>query len=351
MIINGKYTTANILTDTVEPDVIKQVQYLCNHPLFEGKKIRIQADCHPSKATVVGLTCEIDRDHIIPQLLGSDIGCTVSAWEIEGKENDYSKLDKVIKGMKIPSSEQATRIVEVLCAKHGLNSRKYINMFGTIGGGNHFVSVEKGNKTYLIIHSGSRNLGEDIAIRYSDKALKTNQYKGGFEKQLSWLNEEDSVEYFKDIDLLMDWVCRNHIAISDYICKQMKWKKKDFIICPHNYIDSDFILHKGSIQVIDRGIIPINMADGSFIVKSKACDNLSSAPHGAGRLLKRSEAKEQLDMKEYKERMKDVYSSNVNVSTIDESPMAYKPIDEIKKKVEEVCVIIDELKPMYNYKS
>lgn len=357
--INGKYTTAQIMTDIVEPDVIKQVTQLCNHPLFEDKKIVLQADVHPSKATCVGLSAEIDTQHIIPQLLGTDIYCTISAWEFKGKENDWKKLDKVIKEMKIKPPKMIVDRVEALCNLYNLNSREYLGQFASIGSGNHFISVEYGqNSKYLIIHSGSRSLGYDIAVHYSKLACQQNPYAHSGElKQLSWLNPEDSIIYQSTMSELGLWVKYSQMYLAEAICKEMKWKIQDSIECSHNYIDlENKILHKGSIKMSPcrLGIIPINMADGSLIVRgySAARHDLYnySAPHGAGRILKRSEAKEQLNMKEYKSRMKNVYSSNVNVSTIDESPMAYKPIEQIKESIEPICEIVDELKPVYNYK-
>lgn len=356
--INGKYTHADIMTDIVEPDVIKQVNFLCNHPLFKGKKIVLQSDVHPAKATCVGLSCEIDTQHIIPQLLGTDIYCTISAWEIKGKQNDWKKLDKVIKGLNIKPPKMIVDRVTALCNLYKLNPRDYLGQFGTLGGGNHFCSVEEGqNGKYLIIHSGSRNLGKDIAIYYFDLAYKQNPYAHTGElKQLSWLDSDDSIIYQNTLNELMIWVNYSQTYLAEAICKEMKWKIQDEIICPHNYIDlENKILHKGSIKMSPArlGIIPINMADGSLIVRGYTAARHDlynySAPHGAGRLIARSECNN-LNMKEYKKRMKNVYSSCVNVNTIDESPMAYKPIEQIKESIEPICEIVDELKPVYNYK-
>lgn len=355
--IEGKYTTAKILTDTVEPEVIKQATMLCNHPLFENKKIVLQPDCHPSKATCVGLCAEIDTQHIIPQLLGNDIYCSVSIWLIKGKQNDYSKLDKVIKNMKTNKPSIIREIENKITKQYKINIG---DVFGTIGGGNHFISVEEGQTgNYLIIHSGSRTIGKQIGIYYSDLALQQNPYKGGEEKQLSWLNPESSIEYMSTMLDITQWVRQNHSCIAYYICKQMKWEIADYVFSPHNYIDlQNKILHKGSIKLApgEFGVIPINMADGTLLVYGKYGEdinyeiNLGSAPHGAGRLLSRQESKEKLNMKDYRQRMKNIYSSNVNVSTIDESPMAYKPIEQIKQDIESYCNIVDHLIPVYNFK-
>lgn len=356
--ITGKCTKAKIMTDMVEPDVIKQVTFLCNHPLFENKKIALMPDCHPGSGTCIGLVAEIDRNHIIPWLIGSDIGCSVSATKIKSKNiKDFAKLDKIIKSYKPNknSSEYKSLVFEIeqICSRHKWNPNTYINSLG-IGGGNHFLSIEQGKDTYLIIHTGSRVLGKDIYLHYCKLALEQNLYADcGELKQLSYLNEKSSQDYILDMLSAQIYASLNHYLLINYILENMNWKKEDTIFCPHNYIDLDNnIIHKGSISLINNiGIIPINMADGTLLVSSKYNqDWLCSAPHGAGRIMKRCDAKERLNMKEYKEKMKNVYSTCVNTSTIDESPMVYKPIEQIKECIEPTCTILDHLKPLYNYK-
>jgi len=356
MEITGKYTKANILTENIEESAIKQITYLCNHPLFKDKKICIMPDVHASKATVVGLACEIDTSQIIPQLLGNDLCCSISCWEIKGKQNDWSKLDKIIKNMNIECPKNVKELIANVCIYKGLNPYDYYNSFATLGKGNHFISVEQtGKRRYLITHTGSRNLGNDVALYYSKLAQEQNPYKEGEEKQLSWLNDLDSETYCVDLDIIKLVVYYSHMYIADYICKQMKWKMQNEIFCPHNYIDGT-ILHKGSIYLGHGkvGIIPINMAEGSLIVRGYNAaplqNYLYSAPHGAGRAIKRMECSEKLDMKEYKNKMKEIYCSNISTETIDESPMAYKSIDEITQNCETMFEVVDRLTPLYVYK-
>ena len=245
--------------------------------------------------------------------------------------------------------------VDMISKRIGTYVGNYEKTFATLGGGNHFHSLEIGETgTWLITHTGSRNFGKDIYIYYMKKALEEHLYKWGEEKQLSWL-DQSAQEYYESACIAQDFARNNAEAMQDYIIKEMKWKVEDEIYCPHNYFyfGAPLIAHKGSINLgnLEMGIIPINMADGTFIVKGKGNneDWLYSAPHGAGRLMSRADAKS-LDMKEYKNRMKNVYSSCVNVNTIDESPMAYKPIEQIKQSIEPICEIIDHLIPVYNFK-
>ena len=355
--VTGKYTSANIMTDNVEPDVIKQVTFLCNHPLFENKPIKIMPDTHPGKGTVIGLACKFDDRYAIPALIGQDIGCGMLARKVSGKTlKDYGKLDKVIRECKGKMPKWLHEKVEMISKRVGTYVGNYEKTFCTLGSGNHFHSVEVGKTgTWLITHTGSRNFGKDIYIYYMKKALEENLYKWGEEKQLSYL-DKSAMEYYESVLIAQYFARGNAEAMQDYIIKEMKWKVEDEIYCPHNYFyfGAPMTAHKGSISLanMETGIIPINMADGTFIVKGKGNNEgwLYSAPHGAGRLMSRADAKS-LDMKEYKNRMKNVYSSCVNVNTIDESPMAYKPIEQIKESVEPICEIVDHLVPLYNYKS
>lgn len=353
--IYGKYTYANIMTNAVEPDVIKQVTFLCNHPLFEHKDIKIMPDTHPGKGTVIGLACKFDDRYAIPTLIGQDIGCGMLARKVSGKTlKDYPKLDKVIKECKSKMPKWLYKKVDMISKRIGTYVGNYEKTFCTLGSGNHFHSLEVGETgTWLITHTGSRNFGKDIYIYYMKKALSENLYKWGEEKQLSWL-DKSAQEYYEAVCIAQDFARNNAESMQDYIIKQMNWKVEDEIYCPHNYFyfGAPLIAHKGSINLgnLEMGIIPINMADGTFIVQGTGHpDYLNSAPHGAGRLMSRADAKS-LDMKEYKSRMKNVYSSCVSVNTIDESPMAYKPIEYIKESIEPICEIIDHLIPVYNYK-
>lgn len=377
--LTGKYTKAKIFTNNVEPDVIKQVTFLCNHPLFEEQPISIMPDTHPGKGTVVGLSTKLRKQNLIPSLIGTDTGCGMLMVKLKGKINDFAKLDKVIHNLKSANYVYPRLELELeeVCSEKSKwikDKNVYLKSIGTLGGGNHFISVEQGKTgTYLIIHTGSRSFGQDVAIHYINQAIEQNPYAHcGELKQLSWLNEEDSKKYLKAIQVAQLFAENNRYCIAQNIIKEMKWKLdnsweiyspvgKAMLDIPHNFLykayEDDVIVRKGC-QALHRGqvgLIPINMADGSLLIKGKPLDDIYqdwnySAPHGAGRLLSRSDCNS-LDMKEYKQRMKNVYSSCVNISTIDESPMAYKPIDQIQKDVESIADVVDHLIPLYNYKN
>lgn len=379
--LEGKYTSAVIMTDCVEEAVIKQAQNLCNHPLFDNKKIVFMPDVHPSVGTCVGLSAEIDTHRIIPWLIGSDAGCMVSATKISGKTvKNFDKLDKVIKNLKNSDAQKikfmktSIAYITSACKELKFNPKQYINSLGSIGSGNHFISIEKGKTgTYLIIHSGSRNFGRDIQIYYGKKALEQNPYTDSGElKQLSWLDKETSFQYQQSLITANTYSQANQFLIIETLCKEMKWDKEDTQSCFHNYIERTYpneqpswdnnwspenyndILHKGSISLKkdELGIIPINMAYGSFIVKGKGnAEWNNSAPHGAGRVFSRTKAKESLSMEEFKKSMKGVYSTCISTGTLDEAPMAYKNGDEIKELITPTAEIIDHLIPMYNFKA
>ena len=375
--LTGKYTKAKIFTNNVESDVIKQVTFLCNHHLFEKQPISIMPDVHPGKGTVVGLSTRLRKQNLIPSLIGTDIGCGMLIVKLKGKINDFAKLDKVIRNLKTSNHiyPRLTLELEELCSEKSKwikDKNTYLKSIGTLGGGNHFISVEQGKTgTYLIIHTGSRSLGQDIAIHYTELALEQNPYaQSGELKQLSWLNEESSEKYLKAVQVAQLFAENNRYCIAQNIIKEMKWKLNDWEIyspvgkamldIPHNFLykayEDNVIVRKGC-QALHRGqvaLIPINMADGSLLIKGNLLDEIYqdwnySAPHGAGRLMSRQDAKN-LNMKEYKEKMKNVYSTCVNTSTIDESPMAYKSIEQIQKDIEPIADIVDHLIPLYNFK-
>ena len=375
--LNGRYTKAKIFTDKVEQEAIKQITFLCNHPLFEKQPISIMPDVHPGKGTVVGLSTRLRLTNLIPSLIGTDIGCGLLIVKLKGKINDFAKLDKVIRNLKTANHiyPRLTLELEELCSEKSKwikDKNTYLKSIGTLGGGNHFISVEQGKTgTYLIIHTGSRSLGQDIAIHYINLAIKQNPYaQSGELKQLSWLNEESSKKYLKAVQVAQLFAENSRYCIAQNIIKEMTWKLDDWEIyhpigksmldIPHNFLykayEDNVIVRKGC-QALHKGqigLIPINMADGSLLIKGKPLDDIYqdwnySAPHGAGRLMSRQDAKN-LDMKEYQEKMKNVYSTCVNTSTIDESPMAYKSIEQIQKDIEPIADIVDHLIPLYNFK-
>ncbi len=374
--IEGKYTSAKIFAKNTEENVIKQIQSVVDHPIFESCQIRIMPDCHAGKGCVIGFTSTMPKNgEIIPNIIGVDQSCTMTAYRIEGKQTrDFLKLDKVIKE-KIPvgtggKRKELHRFVQNV-DDYGLEmidavkkaSADYLKedtgtelyKIGTLGAGNHFISLEKGETgLYLIIHSGSRNFGNRMAIYFQEKAIEKHCFGEGKLKELSWLDGKDAEEYLYYAKVC-DWYADlSHKVMADEIINAMDFEVKDIIKTTHNYINQeDKIIRKGAIQCIkdEKVIIPINMAYGTFLATGKGnSDWNNSGPHGAGRVLSRKTAKESLSMNNYKKSMKGVHSCCIHRGTLDESPMAYKNGDEIKELITPTADIIDHLKPVYNFK-
>lgn len=395
MELHGKHNTAKVFTDNVDELTISQVIGMLNEPFTKGSKIRIMPDTHAGKGSVIGTTMTI-TDKVVPNLVGVDIGCGMLCTELNVKKEDidFIKLDKVIhksvpSGMNIRQKQHilSTSIpFEDVRAPFNLDrARKSV---GTLGGGNHFIELNEGSdgKIYLVIHSGSRNLGKQIAEHYQDVAFKslsnqsdkTNQVieqlkKEGrhseissaikklkaerptINKALAYVTGKDMDDYLNDIQIAQDYAFLNRITMSTVIMEQMGWNSVEWFDTTHNYIDiENMILRKGAIsaQKDEVVIIPMNMRDGSIIAVGKGNPDWNySAPHGAGRIMSRSKAKEQVKLKDFVDTMKGVWSTSVVESTLDESPFAYKPMQEIIDNIEDTVYIKDIIKPLYNFKA
>ena len=368
--IQGKYTSAKIFADTMEDGVIKQTLAICNHPIFEGAQIRIMPDCHVGKDCTIGFTSTLPKNgEIIPNIIGVDQFCGMYVIKLSDKDiiNDYEKLDKVIR-RNIPFGRDGRRKFSTLVPEEFIERTKkickdilkdnfstHVSKIGSLGGGNHFISLEKGETgTYLIIHSGSRNIGLKLAIHFQDLAIKKNCYAEGELKQLSFLTGKDAKDYLRCAEYCREYAHLNRKIMAHDIMVGMRWKEVEAFETLHNYIGEDNVIRKGAIscKLGEKVLIPLNMADGSLMCVGKGNNDWNnSAPHGAGRLLSRSEAKTLLNMSEYKEKMKDVFSTCISTDTLDESPMAYKNGEEIIKAIEPTATILDHLKPVYNFKA
>ncbi len=368
--INGKFTSAKIYAKEFDNGVIKQVQTICDHPLFENCDVRIMPDCHRGKGCVIGFTSTMPMGgEIIPNIIGVDQFCGMLTVKLKKAKtiNDFAKLDKVIKE-NIPSGQNCRNKLSDLIPEELIENIKKINMdylneksnldlrkIGSLGGGNHFISVEKGKTgTYLIIHTGSRNFGKKLAIYFQKLAIEQNCYGEGELKNLSYLSGKNAENYLYCADICREYAYYSRQIIAKEILKNMNWKSEDKFETLHNYIGNDNIIRKGAISCYkdEKVLIPLNMADGSLICIGKGnSDWNNSGPHGAGRILSRTQAKDQLSMKDYKKQMSKVYSSCVSISTLDESPMAYKNSDKIIHAVVSTADIIDHLKPLYNFKA
>ena len=368
--VNGKYTSAKIFTSVEDIDVTEQTLAICNHPIFKDCKVRIMPDCHKGKGCTIGFTAEMPKNgEIIPNIIGVDQSCGMLTVKLKKAKtlNDFAKLDKVIRefvpfgqnGRKeissLVSDELAEKVKQISIDYLNENSNRDLNKIDSLGGGNHFISIEKGTTgTYLIIHSGSRNFGKKLAIYFQKLAIETNCYQEGELKNLSYLTGKNAKNYLECAKICNEYAHFNRLVIAKEILSNMGWKAEDEFETIHNYIGQDGIIRKGAISCYkdEKVLIPLNMADGSLICVGKGIpDWNNSAPHGAGRALSRTRAKDQLTMKEYKEQMKNIFSTCVSISTLDEAPMAYKNSEEIINAIEPTAEIIDHLKPLYNFKA
>lgn len=411
--ITGKHNTAKVFTDNFDASTYSQILSLCNSKAFDDATIRIMPDCHAGVGCVVGTTMKI-TDKVTPNLVGIDIGCGMLAVKLKEKRIDLPAFDSVIKTYigagrdkaKIRSKYENPELEELFCGKVKKNKPIRLQMahdsIGTLGGGNHFIELDRDSSgaIWLIIHTGSRHLGIEVCNWYQNQAytdLKNLVNDGGLTVQLeklisklksegkARLIEQEIVKYKKqyaktekkpDIpfefayctgQLFKDYIHDMHITqrhavlnrakIAEIILKYSKLHEVDRIETIHNYIDTDnLILRKGAVsaQYNELLVIPINMRDGTLLCKGKGNPDWNySAPHGAGRLYSRSDAKQTFSLSEYKKTMQEhkIYSSSISSATLDECPMAYKPMKDIVDNISDTVNIIDILKPIYNFKA
>lgn len=388
--LKAKFNNAKVFTDNIDAETISQIMLLLNQEFTKDNKIRIMPDTHAGSGCVIGTTMTI-KDKIVPNLVGVDIGCGMHAVKLKEKEIDLSALDEVIEKY-IPSG---TNIHELMMSSYDLDDiiapidkERARRSIGTLGGGNHFIEVNKDSEGYLwlVIHTGSRHLGIEICKYYQDLAYKTLKGRGDVVKDvierlkaeerqreiesaikaikekeitiprdLCYLEGDNFRNYIHDMNLAQKYALTNRMSIADEIMRLLFLHEEERFDTIHNYIDIDnMILRKGAIsaQVGEKVIIPMNMRDGSLICVGKGNPDWNySAPHGAGRVMSRSKAKETINMHDFKESMKDIYSTSVVESTIDEAPMVYKPMNEIIANIKDTVDVIDIIKPIYNFKA
>lgn len=361
--ISGKYNTAHVYADSLEKSAIGQLAALCNQEFVSGSKLAVMPDAHAGAGCVVGTTMTI-TDKIVPNLVGVDIGCGMEVVNLGKRRIDFKKLDNVIRDA-VPSGftirkqphrfAEQIELSELTCAK-ALQRDKTLLSIGSLGGGNHFIELAKDETTdeiYLVIHSGSRNPGWQTA-NYHQKIAGAKKPEN-VPYELAWLEGEDLHNYLHDMKIMQDFAAINRKAIADEIMRGMKWKALDSFTTIHNYVDVDnMIMRKGAVsaQKGERLIIPMNMADGSLLCEGLGNPDWNySAPHGAGRVFSRKEAKENITLTQFKEAMQGIYSSSISRDTIDESPQAYKPMEAIVKQIGDTVKIRTVLKPIYNFKA
>lgn len=367
--LRGKYNTAKVFTDIIDNSTIGQIIALLNQPFVENSQIRIMPDCHAGAGCVIGTTLTLDNK-VVPYLVGSDIGCGMLVVKLKDKRVNLPELDSTIRkyvpsGFNTHDTDKSLRteidIKDLRCfGKAKINVAKAYQSIGTLGGGNHFCELDKDDdgNLYLVVHSGSRNLGREVCEYYQNIAYKNLRDRGiNLPFELSYLDGQDFADYIHDMKLVQQFAIDNRAEIVRLILKNSKLKETEQFETVHNYIDMEnMILRKGAVSAKDgeQFIIPINMRDGALICIGKGNEDWNcSAPHGAGRLMSRSEAKGSFTVNEYKKTMKDagIFTTSVGSSTLDECPMAYKPIETIVDNIQETADIVKIIKPIYNYKS
>ena len=360
--INGTCNSAIVYADAVDSGAEGLIKAFCNSPVSDGSKIRIMPDVHAGKGCVVGTTMTI-TDKIAPGLIGVDIGCGMSAVKVSGKRIEMQKLDKLIHekipaGRNIRSSmhrfAEALDLDHLYCSRHIQKDKAYRSI-GTLGGGNHFIEIDRGEDGayWLVIHSGSRRLGAEVASYYHDAAFKAGM--GDVPYELAYAIGDLMNAYLHDLVIAQEFARLNRQAMIDEICKGIKLSVVDSFECVHNYFDEDArILRKGAISAKSGEvvIIPMNMRDGCLIGTGKGNSEWNcSAPHGAGRLLNRQEARSSFTLSQYKKEMQGVYSTSISRETLDESPMAYKPMATILSQIGETVDVMERITPVYNFKA
>lgn len=390
--LNGKFNNCKIFTDMADNETISQLMTLLNQQCVEGSKIRIMPDTHAGKGCVIGTTMTI-KDKVIPNLVGVDIGCGMYAIKLKESDIDCERLDNVIRNY-VPSGFDIhdhaiakSNITDIIAP---IDIDRAMRSLGTLGGGNHFIEMnrDKTGALWLVIHTGSRHLGIEVCKHYQKLAYsklskdsygqKVNDLIANLKLQgrqseieielkklksktiaipedLAYVESQDFENYIHDMKITQEHAMINRETIAQQIIKHMRFTIVDEFQTIHNYIDTDnMILRKGSVSAANGEmlIIPMNMRDGSLICRGKGnADWNNSAPHGAGRLMSRSQAKSNITLEEFQNSMQGIYSTSVTSSTIDESPMAYKPMESIIENVKDTVDIIDIIKPIYNFKA
>ncbi|NLY76740.1 MAG: RtcB family protein [Tissierellia bacterium] len=365
--IRGKYNTALVFTDNVDSGAIAQITELCDQEFVKDSIIRIMPDVHTGIGCTIGTTMTISHK-VVPNLVGVDIGCGMETVKLKNKTIDLEKLDRIIHDFvpagfdirKTPHSyEEYIDFDSLACKKHVDLNRARLSI-GTLGGGNHFIEVnsdEQGN-LYLVVHSGSRHLGKQAAEYYQKLGYEELMKKGNslaIKKPLAYVEGKNFRDYINDMKIIQRYAAYNRKAIVDEIITKMGLEIEEQFTTIHNYIDTDtMILRKGAISAKkgEKVLIPINMRDGSLICIGKGNKDWNfSAPHGAGRIMSRRQAKKNISLEEFEKAMEGIYSTTVNKYTLDESPYAYKPMDEIINNIKDTVDLVHIIKPIYNFKA
>ena len=395
--IKGKVNTAICYANVIEEEAIEQIRRMCDYEFTAESRIRIMPDVHAGAGCTIGTTMTV-VDKAVPNIVGVDIGCGMYTVNLGKSAVDFEKLDEaahyIPSGMNVWEGRQERfDLQELRCYRSLRDTKRLERSLGTLGGGNHFIEVDEaadGTK-YLVIHSGSRNLGKQVAELYQRLAIDLNKGKETYFQQrdeiirtlkeqgrrkeiqaaleqIYWDKKESTMpedlcflygeylaDYLHDVEICQRFARRNREKMAEILLERTGITGGEAFHTIHNYIDTEeMILRKGAIAAHagEKVLIPINMRDGSVLAVGKGNEEWNySAPHGAGRIMSRRTAKEQLSLAEYRETMKGVYTTSVNESTLDEAPMAYKSLEDIIDVIRDSVDIIDVMKPIYNFKA
>ncbi len=395
--IKGKVNTALCYAKVVEDEAIEQVRRMCDYEFTKGCKIRIMPDVHSGKGCTIGTTMTVG-DKVVPNIVGVDIGCGMYTVDLGRKELDFAKLDEaahfVPSGMNVwEGRKERFDLMELRCYRSLRDTKRLERSLGTLGGGNHFIEVDRAadGRNYLVIHSGSRNLGKQVAEIYQRLAVDLNKGKetyfqerdeiirtykeAGRRKEIqaalnniAWKEREATMpedlcylygtyleDYLHDVEICQRFARRNREKMAEVLLERVGLEGGEAFHTIHNYIDTgEMILRKGAIAAHkgEKVLIPINMRDGSVLAVGRGNAEWNySAPHGAGRLMSRTGAKQRLSMEEYEKAMEGIYTTSVNEATLDEAPMAYKALEDIIDVIRESVDVLEVMKPVYNFKA
>jgi len=395
--IKGKINTAICYAKVVEEEAIEQIRRMCDYEFTKDSRIRIMPDVHAGKGCTIGTTMTV-TDKVVPNIVGVDIGCGMYTVNLGKGELNFEKIDEAVhfipSGMNIWEGRQERFDLTKLRCYRSLKNTKWLERsLGTLGGGNHFIEVDRAldGTNYLVIHTGSRNLGKQVAEIYQQLAIDLNKGKETYFQQrdeiirsykeqgrraeiqealekISWNKRETTMpedlcflygqyfeDYLHDVEICQRFARRNREKIAEIILSRTGMTGGEAFHTIHNYIDTkEMILRKGAIAAHagEKVLIPINMRDGSVLAIGKGNPEWNySAPHGAGRIMSRSKAKNELNMDAYREAMAGVYTTAVNEATLDEAPMAYKSLEDIIDVIRESVDVIEVMKPIYNFKA
>ena len=386
--LQGKRNSAIIFADKIDKQTKTQISELLREEAYADSKIRIMPDTHSGKNVAVGTTMTV-KNRIAPSLVGVDIGCGMEVVFLKEQEIDPEKLDRVIHslvpaGTKIHGAPITSFDFDALHCKNKVNLERALRSIGTLGGGNHFIEVDRteDGELVLVIHSGSRQLGSDVATYYQDQAYRYQCKKQRKRARQSYYDDVDATgfirqksssntvnveretailegtlldEYLHDLDIVTSFADLNRQTMAKIICDNMGLAITDRFSCIHNYIDTEYmILRKGAISARwgERVIIPLNMRDGALLGTGKGNPEWNfSAPHGAGRACSRTDAKYAFTVEEFKREMEGIYTTTATEGSIDECPMAYKAPSRIFEFIGETVSDYEIIKPIYNFKS